>query len=122
MHGPLFMVGGKRRGISFFVFIDDMSRRIAHAEFYRSEGLSTYKALRQALLNRGLSRKLYLDSGPAFRSNHLLNEITAYLGHRPGPLITLRAPEQGQDRKILPHRQVPFFPRRLHERYPSGHQ
>ncbi|CAO0819987.1 hypothetical protein DFAR_1260040 [Desulfarculales bacterium] len=35
-----------------------------------------YRPLRQALLKRGLPRKLYLDNGPAFRSNHL-NEITA---------------------------------------------
>ncbi|CAO0822168.1 hypothetical protein DFAR_2870025 [Desulfarculales bacterium] len=32
-------------------------------------------------------------------------------GHRPGPLTALRAPEQGQGRKILPHCQVPISPR-----------
>ncbi|CAO0824829.1 hypothetical protein DFAR_950003 [Desulfarculales bacterium] len=57
-----------------------MSCLIAHAEFYLSEGLAAYlQALRQALLKRGLSRKLYLDNGPAFRSHHL-EEITASLG------------------------------------------
>jgi hypothetical protein len=36
-------------------------------------------ALEQALLKRGLPRKLYLDNGPAFRSKHL-EDITASLG------------------------------------------
>ncbi|CAO0821480.1 transposase [Desulfarculales bacterium] len=35
--------------------------------------------MRQALLKRGLPRKLYLDNGPAFRSHHL-EKITASLG------------------------------------------
>lgn len=80
MHGPMVLVGDKRRKTYLFAFIDDMSRLIAHAEFYLSEGLTTYlQALRQALLKRGLPRKLYLDNGPAFRSHHL-EEITAALG------------------------------------------
>ncbi|CAO0822681.1 hypothetical protein DFAR_3220012 [Desulfarculales bacterium] len=41
--------------------------------------------MRQALLKRGLSLKLYIDNGPAFHSHHL-EKITASLGHRPGPL------------------------------------
>lgn len=80
MHGPLILAGDKRRKSYLFAFIDDMSRLITHAEFYLSEGLATYlQALRQALLKRGLPRKLYLDNGPAFRSHHL-EEITASLG------------------------------------------
>lgn len=80
MHGPMVLAAGKRRKAYLFAFIDDMSRLIAHAEFYLSEGLATYlQALRQALLKRGLPRKLYLDNGPAFRSHHL-EEITAALG------------------------------------------
>ncbi|CAO0819660.1 hypothetical protein DFAR_2810038 [Desulfarculales bacterium] len=38
--------------------------------------------MRQALLKRGLPRKLYLDNGPALRSHHL-EEITASLGIGP---------------------------------------
>ncbi|CAO0821564.1 transposase [Desulfarculales bacterium] len=80
MHGPLLRVGDKRRKSYLFAFIDNMSRRIVHAEFYLSEGLATYlQALRQALFKRGLSREPYLDNGPAFRSHHL-EEITASLG------------------------------------------
>jgi len=57
-----------------------MSRLICHAQFYLSENLNSYlDALRQALLTRGLPRKLYVDNGPAFRSFHL-HQITASLG------------------------------------------
>ncbi|CAO0822679.1 hypothetical protein DFAR_3220010 [Desulfarculales bacterium] len=42
MHGLLLLVGDKQRETYLFAFIDDMSRLIAHAEFYFSEGLATY--------------------------------------------------------------------------------
>jgi transposase InsO family protein len=80
MHGPMVTSGGKRRKTYLFAFLDDMSRLITHAEFYGSERLDSYlDALRQALLKRGLPRKLYVDNGPAFRSRHL-QQVTASLG------------------------------------------
>ena len=80
MHGPAVSVEGKNRKAYLIAFIDDMSRLICHAQFYLSENLNCYlDALRQALLTRGLPRKLYVDNGPAFRSFHL-HQITASLG------------------------------------------
>lgn len=80
MHGPQVLVGDKKRKVYLFAFLDDMSRLIPHAQFYTSELLDSYlDALRQALLKRGLPRKLYVDNGPAFRARHL-EEITASLG------------------------------------------
>lgn len=80
MHGPMVMVGEKRRKTYLYAFIDDMSRLIPHAAFYLNENLESYLgALRCALLKRGLPRKLYVDNGPAFRSK-LLHEIAASLG------------------------------------------
>jgi transposase InsO family protein len=80
MHGPMVTAGEKKRKTYLFAFLDDMSRLIAHAEFFLTERLDSYlDALRQALLKRGLPRKLYVDNGPAFRSAHL-QEITASLG------------------------------------------
>jgi transposase InsO family protein len=80
MHGPSVTVDGKNRKAYLIAFIDDMSRLICHAQFYLSENLNSYlDALRQALLTRGLPRKLYVDNGPAFRSFHL-HQITASLG------------------------------------------
>ncbi|GLI32569.1 DDE-type integrase/transposase/recombinase [Desulforhabdus amnigena] len=80
LHGPLVMVGEKRRKTYLFAFIDDMSRLVPHAAFFLNENLDSYLcALRRALLKRGLPRKLYVDNGAAFRSR-LLHEITASLG------------------------------------------
>jgi transposase InsO family protein len=80
MHGPSVLVQNKNRKTYLIAFIDDMSRLICHAQFYLSENLNSYlDALRQALLTRGLPRKLYVDNGPAFRSFHL-HQITASLG------------------------------------------
>jgi transposase InsO family protein len=80
MHGPSVLAQNKNRKTYLIAFIDDMSRLICHAQFYLSENLNSYlDALRQALLTRGLPRKLYVDNGPAFRSFHL-HQITASLG------------------------------------------
>lgn len=80
MHGPSVMVQSKNRKTYLVAFIDDMSRLCCHAQFYLSENLNSYlDCLRQALLTRGLPRKLYVDNGPAFRSFHL-QQITASLG------------------------------------------
>ncbi len=76
MHGPLLMSGGKKRKSYMIAFIDDHSRLIPHGQFYFSEGLRCFMdAFRQALLKRGLPRKLYTDNGSAFRSRQL--EYTA---------------------------------------------
>jgi len=80
MHGPSVRVEGKNRKSYLIAFLDDMSRLICHGQFYLSENLDHYlDALRQALLTRGLPRKLYVDNGPAFRSLHL-HHICASLG------------------------------------------
>jgi len=80
MHGPKVEVDGKMRKSYLLAFLDDHSRLVPHGEFYLSEGIHSYiGALEQALLKRGLPRKLYVDNGPAFRSKHL-EYVTASLG------------------------------------------
>jgi transposase InsO family protein len=80
MHGPSVVVDGKQRKTYLTAFIDDHSRLIPHAEFFLSERLDNFLiALRKALRMRGLPRKLYVDNGPAFRSEHLAH-ICASLG------------------------------------------
>lgn len=80
MYGPMVKVEGRQRKTFLFAFLDDMSRLIPHAQFYLGEGLESYlDCLRQALLRRGLPRRLYVDNGPTFRSQHLA-QITASLG------------------------------------------
>lgn len=72
MHGPYVLWEGKRRKTYLIAFIDDMSRLVTHAEFYLHERLQSFlDALRKALCMRGIPRKLYVDNGPSFRSNHL---------------------------------------------------
>lgn len=79
MHGPKVEVDGRLKKSFLIAIIDDHSRLIPHAGFYLSEGLTSYlECLEEALLKRGLPRKLYVDNGSAFRSNNL-EYITASL-------------------------------------------
>ena len=72
MHGPLVMIEGRRRKAYLIAFIDDHSRLIPQAAFYLSENLEAFlSAFEQALLKRGLPRKLYVDNGSAYRSRQL---------------------------------------------------
>ncbi len=65
MHGPHVLVQGKRRKSYLIAFLDDHSRLLPHAQFYLSENLISWlDAFRQALLTRGLPRKLYVDKAP----------------------------------------------------------
>ena len=80
LHGPSVQLDGKQRKSYLIAFIDDHSRLLPHAEFYLSERLDSWlDGFRQALLTRGLPRKLYVDNGPLFRSKHL-ERICASLG------------------------------------------
>jgi len=80
MHGPTVEVQGKNRKSYLFAFLDDHSRLVPHGEFYLSENIGSYlDCLKQAVLKRGLPRKLYVDNGAAFRSQHL-EHTTASLG------------------------------------------
>ena len=80
MHGPMVTVGERRRKSYLIAFIDDHSRLVPHAQFYLSERLVSFlDAFEQALLKRGLPRKLYVDNAAAYRSKHL-EHITASLG------------------------------------------
>lgn len=80
MHGPKVNVDGKMRKTYLIAILDDHSRLIVYGRFYMSEALISYlNAFENALLKRGLPRKLYVDNGAAFRSKHL-EYITASLG------------------------------------------
>jgi transposase InsO family protein len=72
MHGPKVLVDERHRKSYLIAFIDDHSRLVPHAQFYLSENLTAFlDALENALLKRGLPRKLYVDNGPAYRSRQL---------------------------------------------------
>ncbi|KAF0161069.1 MAG: integrase catalytic subunit [Rhodocyclaceae bacterium] len=72
MHGPQVIYEGKIRKAYLFAILDDHSRLVPQAQFYRSENLDCFRdCLISALEKRGLPRRLYVDNGAAFRSNTL---------------------------------------------------
>jgi putative transposase len=74
MHGPKLIAGDKRHKTYLIAFIDDHSRLIPYGQFYTSENaVSFMHAFEQALLKRGLPRKLYVDNGSAYRSRQLMH-------------------------------------------------
>ncbi len=74
MHGPRLEINGKRRKTYLIAFIDDHSRLITYGCFYPSESTKSFmQALENALLRRGLPRKLYVDNGSAYRSKQLMH-------------------------------------------------
>ena len=80
MHGPRLLIDGKHKKTYLIAFMDDHSRLIVHGCFYTSESTAAFiTAFEQALLKRGLPRKLYVDNGSAFKSR-LLMYATASLG------------------------------------------
>jgi len=80
MHGPRLLIDGKNKKTYLIAFIDDHSRLIVHGCFYTSESTAIFiTAFEQALLKRGLPRKLYVDNGSAMKSR-LLMYATASLG------------------------------------------
>jgi putative transposase len=69
MHGPTVTVNGRRRKVYLVTLMDDASRLIAHSAFCTGEtALDIEGVLKQAVLKRGLPRKLVVDNGPAYRA------------------------------------------------------
>lgn len=81
LYGPkIFTRDQKFRRTYLIAVIDDCTRVVAHGQFYFDQNLESFlDTLKQAFLKRGVPRRLYLDNGQVFRSNHLM-KITATLG------------------------------------------
>jgi transposase InsO family protein len=72
MHGPTVTVKGHRRKVYLVSLMDDASRLIAHSAFCTGEtALDIEGVLKQAVLKRGLPRKLVVDNGGAYRATTL---------------------------------------------------
>ncbi len=73
MHGvPVFTKGRRKRKTYLIAFIDDATRVIPQAAFAFSEGnVDFLPTLKQAILRRGLPKRLFVDNGSAYRSHHL---------------------------------------------------
>ena len=80
MHGPRVPVKGRLRKVYLVSLMDDASRLLAHSAFCTGEkALDIEGVLKQAVLKRGLPKKLVVDNGSAYRSKSLQG-ICARLG------------------------------------------
>lgn len=69
MHGPKVNHNGRLRKAYLVSFMDDASRLITHSAFCLAEtALEVEGVLKQALLRRGLPKKLVIDNGSAYRA------------------------------------------------------
>src|SRR3546814_728183 len=72
MHGPAIPVAGRQRKVYLVSLMDDASRLITHSAFCLGEtALDIEGVLKQALLKRGVCRKLVVDNGAAYRAQTL---------------------------------------------------
>jgi hypothetical protein len=74
LHGPRLLVPGRKDGGKTYLiaFLDDATRMVPYAAFYDAETAACFQdALKQALLRRGVPRRLYTDNGATFRTHHL---------------------------------------------------
>lgn len=79
LHGPSIQTPGGMRKTYLVSLLDDASRLIAHSAFCLGEtALDIEGVLKQAVLKRGVPRKLIIDNGAAYRS-HTMQSICALL-------------------------------------------
>lgn len=72
MHGPKVTIKGQLRKTYLVSLMDDASRLVPHSAFCPGEtALDVEAVLKQALLKRGLCKKLVLDNGSAYRAASL---------------------------------------------------
>lgn len=74
MHGPRLVVKGRRERPRTYLhaFLDDATRVVPFAAFYNAENAACFTdAFKQALLRRGVPRRLYCDNGATYRTQHL---------------------------------------------------
>ncbi len=73
MHGPAVFTAGRKKHKAYLIaFIDDASRVIPYAEFALGEKTRDFMPVfKQAIMQRGIPKRLFVDNGSAFRSRHL---------------------------------------------------
>ena len=72
LHGPYITTPEGQRKTYLITFMDDASRLACHSGFYFTESsLALEHAFKEALLKRGMPRKLIVDNGSAYRAGSL---------------------------------------------------
>ncbi len=81
MHGPSVTTeNGRKRKAYLIGLIDDATRVVPYTAFALSENTAAFlPVLQQAVLRRGIPKRLYVDNGAVYRSNHL-SLVCAKLG------------------------------------------
>jgi transposase InsO family protein len=80
MHGPSVLVGKVKRKTYLIAFLDDATRVVPYAAFALSENTAAFlPVFKQAVLRRGVPKRLFVDNGAAYRSQHL-SLVCAKLG------------------------------------------
>jgi putative transposase len=80
--GPVILEQGKPRPTQLCVLVDDCSRLIPFGAYYPAADTEAFHhALKEAILRRGLPRKLYTDNGAPFICQHT-HVVCAQLGVR----------------------------------------
>jgi transposase InsO family protein len=81
MHGPAVTVEGKRKRKTYLIsFLDDATRVIPYAAFALGENVACFlPVFEQAIRRRGIPKRLFVDNGAAYRSQHL-SLVCAKLG------------------------------------------
>ncbi len=81
MHGPAVKnKHGRKQKTYLIALIDDATRVILYAAFAFSENTSAFmEVFKQAVMRRGIPKRLFVDNGSAFRSHHL-SLVCAKLG------------------------------------------
>lgn len=72
-NGPSVSVGNRTKRKTYLIaFLDDATRVVPYAAFALSENTQAFlPVLKQAILRRGFSERLYVDNGANYRSQHL---------------------------------------------------
>lgn len=69
MHAPAIQTSHGMRKVYLATLFDDASRLVCHSAFYLDEGaVSIECALKEALLKRGIPKRLMVDNGAAYKS------------------------------------------------------
>jgi transposase InsO family protein len=73
MHGPAVFGEGRRKRKTYLIgLLDDATRVIPCAAFALAESTAAFlPVFKQALLRRGIPKRLYVDNGALYRSNQL---------------------------------------------------
>lgn len=78
--GPHLLINGKKRCTYLIAFLDDASRLLVHGQFFFEENSACLQSvLKQAILKRGIPKRIFADNGKIFDSLHL-RLICASLG------------------------------------------